>query len=261
VYLLARMDGNHGAGIGGRVESVSSPVLPPMSALRAAPAARADCRLEMWTGRYAPAAANATEGLRLAVETGQVNPAAHHQSVLAWIAAVQGREQDCRDAAGAALARGIAHRLGPQAAIASLALAMLDVLERALALHAGSGRPFDAARTELLFGESLRRRRRRSRARTHLRAACEGFERLGALPWAEQARVELRATGETARRRDPGKISQLTPQELQIVRLVGDGGTNREIAAQLFLSPRTVTTTCTRCSRSWPCPPAPNLCG
>ena len=77
-------------------------------------------------------------------------------------------------------------------------------------------------------------------ARSHLRAACEGFERLGAAPWAELARAELRATGETARKRDPSTISQLTPQELLIVRLVGEGATNRQVAAQLFLSPRTV---------------------
>ena len=107
-------------------------------------------------------------------------------------------------------------------------------------LHAQSSRPFDAARTELLWGESLRRRRSRAQARTHLRAAYETFERLGAAPWAERARTELQATGETARKRDPSTISQLTPQELQIARLVGAGGTNREIAAELFLSPRTI---------------------
>jgi DNA-binding NarL/FixJ family response regulator len=73
-----------------------------------------------------------------------------------------------------------------------------------------------------------------------LRAACETFEGLGATPWAERARIELQATGETARKRDPSTISQLTPQELQIARLVGAGGTNREIAAELFLSPRTI---------------------
>jgi DNA-binding NarL/FixJ family response regulator len=112
--------------------------------------------------------------------------------------------------------------------------------ERALDRHTRGGRPFDTARTELAFGEMLRRRRRRSQARTHLRAAYETFERLGAEPWAAKARAELRATGETAHQRDNGTIDRLTPQELQIVRLVGGGGTNREVAAQLFLSPRTV---------------------
>jgi DNA-binding NarL/FixJ family response regulator len=58
--------------------------------------------------------------------------------------------------------------------------------------------------------------------------------------WAERAEAELRATGETARKRDPSTVTQLTPQELQIAGLVGDGLTNRQIAAQLFLSPRTV---------------------
>src|SRR6185437_6901921 len=66
------------------------------------------------------------------------------------------------------------------------------------------------------------------------------FERLGATPWADQARAELRATGETARQRDPSLATRLTPQELQIVRLVGTGATNREVAGQLFLSARTV---------------------
>jgi DNA-binding CsgD family transcriptional regulator len=110
----------------------------------------------------------------------------------------------------------------------------------AVALHAHVQNPFEHARTELLFGEFLRRERRRSDARERLRAALESFERLGAEPWAERARVELRATGETARKRDPSTVDDLTPQELQIARLVGEGHSNKEIAAQLFLSPRTV---------------------
>lgn len=110
----------------------------------------------------------------------------------------------------------------------------------ALALHAQGGRPLDAARTELLYGETLRRRRRRIEARGHLRTAQETFDRLGLPAWAELARTELRASAETARKRDPSTIGQLTPQEMQIVRIVSEGATNREVAAQLFLSPRTV---------------------
>jgi DNA-binding CsgD family transcriptional regulator len=100
--------------------------------------------------------------------------------------------------------------------------------------------PFQRARTELLYGEWLRRERRRQEARGHLRAAAEMFRGLGVVPWEERAQAELRATGETARRRDPSTLDQLTPQELQIAGLVADGLTNREIAAQLFLSPRTI---------------------
>jgi DNA-binding CsgD family transcriptional regulator len=100
--------------------------------------------------------------------------------------------------------------------------------------------PFDAARTELLFGEWLRRRRRRIDARRPLRSAVDRFARLGAAPWEARARAELRASGETARRRDPSTRDQLTPQELQIARLVATGRTNPEVAAQLFLSSRTI---------------------
>jgi len=102
------------------------------------------------------------------------------------------------------------------------------------------GNAFDRARTELALGEHLRRQRRRSEAREPLRSALEGFERLGAKPWAERARGELRATGETARVRDPSAVDELTPQELQIARLVAGGHSNKEVAARLFLSPRTV---------------------
>jgi DNA-binding CsgD family transcriptional regulator/tetratricopeptide (TPR) repeat protein len=100
--------------------------------------------------------------------------------------------------------------------------------------------PFQRARTELLYGEWLRRARRRTDARGHLRTALETFRALGATPWAERAAAELRATGETARKREISATEQLTPQELQIAGLVTGGLTNKEIAAQLFLSPRTV---------------------
>jgi DNA-binding CsgD family transcriptional regulator len=110
----------------------------------------------------------------------------------------------------------------------------------ALALHDRTPSAFERARTELCYGERLRRTGRRADARTHLRSALDAFERLGAVPWAERTRVELRATGETARRRDPTAAERLTPQELQVALAVGEGHTNRDVAAALFLSPKTI---------------------
>ncbi len=100
--------------------------------------------------------------------------------------------------------------------------------------------PFERARTELLYGEWLRRGRKRREARPHLRQAADLFRQVGTSPWEERAEAELRATGETARRRDPSTLDQLTPQELQIAGLVAGGMTNRQVAAQLYLSPRTI---------------------
>ena len=77
-------------------------------------------------------------------------------------------------------------------------------------------------------------------AREHLQTALDGFEELGATLWAERVRVGLRASGQTARKRDPSTRAELTVQELQIARFVSEGLTNREVAAQLFLSPRTI---------------------
>ncbi len=114
-----------------------------------------------------------------------------------------------------------------------------DHFETALAIG-GTARPFDLARIHLLHGEHLRRERRRTDARVQLRAALEAFERFRAEPWAERARAELRASGETARKRDPSTAADLTPQELQIARFVAEGLSNKEVAAQLFLSPRTI---------------------
>ncbi|PWU58113.1 LuxR family transcriptional regulator, partial [Micromonospora globispora] len=96
------------------------------------------------------------------------------------------------------------------------------------------------ARTHLAFGEHLRRARRRVDARGHLRTALALFEDLGATPWAERAAQELRASGETARRRDVTTANELTPQERQVAALVRQGLSNRNVAAQLFVSPRTV---------------------
>jgi DNA-binding CsgD family transcriptional regulator len=277
-------------------------------------------------GRY-EVAAEAEEGLALAQDAGLENSASIYRAVLAWLAAVQGRDDDCSRLAieaaeharktGLGLANSLAEwalalldlgvgradeaasRLGALAASppgtshpyivlmsspdlveacvrigrtydAQAALAVIDGFAQpgaptwalalaarcralctagdgaingfaeALTLHAGGRRRFDLARTELLFGEQLRRDRRRTEARDHLRAAMEAFGSLGAAPWAERARTELRATGEAARRRDPSTLDQLTSQELQVARFVSEGLTNKEVAAQLFLSPRTI---------------------
>jgi DNA-binding CsgD family transcriptional regulator len=112
--------------------------------------------------------------------------------------------------------------------------------QEALAHHRLAARPFERARTELAYGVFLRRARRRVDARTHLQAALDVFEELRAVPWSERARLELRASGQTARRRDPSTTLQLTPQELQVARFVAQGLPTREVAAQLFLSPRTI---------------------
>jgi DNA-binding CsgD family transcriptional regulator len=98
----------------------------------------------------------------------------------------------------------------------------------------------ELARTHLLYGEWLRRERRRRDARVHLRTALEAFTAMGLQAFARRAERELLATGERARKRTVDTLDQLTPQETQIARLVADGHTNREIAAQLFISASTV---------------------
>jgi DNA-binding NarL/FixJ family response regulator len=110
----------------------------------------------------------------------------------------------------------------------------------ALAAHSRSPRVPDRARTELAFGEWLRRARRRVDAREHLRAALAIFEELGAAPLAERAAQELRASGETARRRDVSTATDLTAQERQVAALVRQGLSNKDAAARLFVSPRTI---------------------
>lgn len=110
----------------------------------------------------------------------------------------------------------------------------------ALRLHDLTPTPLERARTELCFGERLRRARRRAEARAHLRAALETFDRLGATPWAARAEAELEVSGATARKRTEPRSDALTPQELQVAMMVAGGATNREAGARLFLSAKTV---------------------
>ncbi|MBB6170997.1 DNA-binding NarL/FixJ family response regulator [Nocardiopsis mwathae] len=282
---------------------------------------------ELWTGRLPLVSANATEGLRLADETGQRNCASHHRASLAMVAAIQGEQDVCRSQAAASLGHAEAHDLGVTGALATWALAHLDMgmgrmndavvrlramakagpgrghtalrllsaphyleaairtddvgraeralrsfdrwaqatgsdgaralaarcralraqgkaaeghFEEAIALHQRGYCDFERARTELLFGDMLRRTRRVRRAREYLHGALETLERLNAVPWADQARAQLRASGESVRTRERPALESLSPQQLQIARFVAEGATNREVAAQLFLSPRTV---------------------
>jgi DNA-binding CsgD family transcriptional regulator len=115
-----------------------------------------------------------------------------------------------------------------------------ELFERSLAHHTRGGRPYDRARTHLAYGEFLRRSQHRVDARPHLRQALETFEELHADPLATRAAAELRASGETARTRDPSTLTKLTPMELQVAQLVRKGMSNKEVAAQCWISPRTV---------------------
>ena len=99
---------------------------------------------------------------------------------------------------------------------------------------------FELARAHLCYGEWLRRNRRRREALEHLRSACTSFEDMGMGAFAERARRELRASGETARKRRDETRVQLTEQEGQIARLAREGLTNSEIGTRLFISSRTV---------------------
>ncbi len=102
--------------------------------------------------------------------------------------------------------------------------------------------PLERGRTQLAYGEWLRRQRRPADSRPQLRAARETFEALGVTAWAQRARHELRAAGEASPDAHPDAVGELTPHELHIARLAAEGLTNREIGQQLYLSHRTVST-------------------
>ncbi|MEV0388571.1 LuxR C-terminal-related transcriptional regulator [Nonomuraea sp. NPDC050643] len=229
-------------------------------------------RAQTFLGHHRQAESTAVEGLHLARDSGQRHTAGHLTCLLAWLAAVsgdpsrrtapQGHPHD--DAVGAALlnwarpdpAATAFHRFDAWAvqtgrptpeALAHRCRALLlppgspdddrqGHFEAALRAHGLDPQAYEQARTELVYGRWLRRTRRKRAARELLRAARERFEHLGARPWAR------RAAGEPspARTGSPVPRDLLTAQERQVTRLASRGVSNRDIAAQLFLSPRTV---------------------
>ena len=156
-----------------------------------------------------------------------------------------GRSDEARSTLDAWVARGVPANVLPAAGHAARCAGLLagnafsapfaEAIENSLALEDS----FGAARGHLCLGERLRRDGHRVEARTELRAALESFERLEAVPWAERARAELRASGERLRRREEAR-DELTPQELQVALQVAEGKTNKEVAAAMFLSPKTI---------------------
>jgi DNA-binding CsgD family transcriptional regulator len=140
-------------------------------------------------------------------------------------------------------ASGTSWALGIEARARALISAGDDaeaLYRRAISLLSNARLNIESARAQLLYGEWLRRERRRRDARDQLRAANDKFALAGARLFAERAARELRATGETARKRTDATNDALTTQEAQIARLAAEGHTNPEIGAQLFLSHRTV---------------------
>ena len=162
-----------------------------------------------------------------AVRTGR------REAAVAHVAAMQDLEIFGLRPRLALLAAGSAALVAPGASAAA-------EFERALAVPGGDHYPFEHARVRLAYGEHLRRSRATGAARLQLAAARSTFSRLGARPWAERAEHELRATGVTRATDHPGDMVVLTPQEYEVALLAASGLTNKQIGAQLFISPRTV---------------------
>jgi class 3 adenylate cyclase/tetratricopeptide (TPR) repeat protein len=158
-----------------------------------------------------------------------------------------GRESEARQIAArywaAAAAKGQPFALARAARAQALVADdqnFAELFAIALRHHDSTPDAFERARSQLSFGERLRRSRKRVEARKQLRAALKAFDELGAAPWGERALSELQASGETARVRDERYRQQLTPQELQVALTLAEGTTTREAAARLYLSPKTV---------------------
>ena len=124
-----------------------------------------------------------------------------------------------------------------------------ETFAQAVSAHEASQMPFELARTRLWYGQRLRRAGRRVDARAQIRGSLTTFETLRAIDWVARAERELAGTGAQRRRAPDADRDELTPQELQIARLIAGGATNREIAADLFLSPKTIETHLTRIYR------------
>ncbi|GAA3342945.1 LuxR family transcriptional regulator [Amorphoplanes nipponensis] len=162
-----------------------------------------------------------------------------HAQAAAWVGDLEALARDTTLAwvrAGAAFGRALTAQ--PDAADGGRAVSGL--FQEALIHHGAADRPYDRARVQLAYGEFLRRQQRRVDARGQLRAALDTFEDLHAEPFAARAAQELRASGETARKRDPSTQLDLTPMERKVAELVARGLSNKDVAAQCWVSPRTV---------------------
>lgn len=212
-------------------------------------------RAELADGRSAEAAARLAPLVRPGPRGGHfaVRMSAMPCYVEAVVLAGQGAEPYARTVVEE-LEVWAAHTVDPQApaqlarcrALLAPAAQAARWYEEALDLHDEADGDFERARTQLLYGHWLRRRRRTREARGPLRDALIAFERCGAALWAGRVRGELRAAGETVadgtgdRPRRSGPFPTLTPQQQRIARCVAEGATNREVALRLSLSPRTV---------------------
>jgi len=179
--------------------------------------------------------------------------ACEHEDVMAYSwaqvelieAAVRGGRQDEAAAALDQLsertqASGTEWALGIEARCRALLSDDESLYRESVERLARSRAAVELARSRLLYGEWLRRENRRIDAREQLRTAHQMFSRMGAAGFAERARRELSATGETVRKRTVETVDELTTQEAQVARLAAQGQTNPEIAALLYISPRTV---------------------
>ncbi|MGW1521503.1 ATP-binding protein [Streptomyces sp. NPDC002287] len=186
----------------------------------------------------------ALEAARRAVEYGAVGTAGLALPELVEAAVRCGERETAAEALALLQARtgagGHAWGLGVEAYARALVTEDEHAYQEAIALLEDGTLAVYRARAHLLYGEWLRRQGRRRDARTALRRAHETLSDLGVEAFAERAAGELRATGEQARSRTSNASDQLTLQEMHIARLVADGATSKEVAARLFLSPRTV---------------------
>jgi ATP/maltotriose-dependent transcriptional regulator MalT len=188
---------------------------------------QAAARADAWPDGKLSAANWAGDLVAASIQTGRLQVAT---------SVVEKMESWTQDAAPA-WAQVAAHRAR---ALLSKGDQALAEFEAAVSVKGSDVHAFELAKTQLEFGEALRRLRLKTEARRQLRAAQDVFAELEAKPWVERAQAELRATGVSVATHQAGALDQLTPQELQIARLVAQGLGNRDIAGKLFLSPRTV---------------------